>query len=136
MEGLFANVNRATERVLLANDYAIANAPGQRCCGALHAHAGDARRRAAARAKRTSRRSKRPAIESVCVNAAGCGAMMKEYAHLLADDPEWRDARDARVGEGARRERAAVGRRTRARRPARHGASRTTRPATCCTRSA
>jgi glycolate oxidase iron-sulfur subunit len=25
------------------------------------------------------------------VNAAGCGAMMKEYGQLLADDPEWRD---------------------------------------------
>jgi glycolate oxidase iron-sulfur subunit len=25
------------------------------------------------------------------VNAAGCGAMMKEYPHLLADDREWRD---------------------------------------------
>ena len=90
MEGLFAEANRATERVLLANDYSLTTAPKQGCCGALHAHAGDAD------AARRLARANIAAFESdditfVCVNAAGCGAMMKEYAHLLADDPEWRD---------------------------------------------
>jgi glycolate oxidase iron-sulfur subunit len=90
MEGLFSNVNRATERVLLTNGYNVVNAPGQRCCGALHAHAGDAD--AARRlAKANVAAFDTEAIEYVCVNAAGCGAMMKEYSHLLADDPEWRD---------------------------------------------
>jgi glycolate oxidase iron-sulfur subunit len=88
MEGMFANVNRATERVLSANGYRLTEAPGQRCCGALHAHAGDAHA-----AKRLARANiaafEDPSIEAVCVNAAGCGAMMKEYAHLLHDDPEW-----------------------------------------------
>src|SRR5690606_26760672 len=41
MEGLFAETNRATERTLACNDYALTEAPGQGCCGALHAHAGD-----------------------------------------------------------------------------------------------
>jgi glycolate oxidase iron-sulfur subunit len=90
MEGLFAEANRATERVLLANEYALVTAPDQRCCGALHAHAGDAD------AARRLAKANVAAFESediafVCVNAAGCGAMMKEYAHLLADDPVWRD---------------------------------------------
>ena len=88
MEGLFADINRATERVLSANDYRLTDAPSQRCCGALHAHAGDANA-----AKKLARANiaafEDPAIEVVCVNAAGCGAMMKEYAHLLHDDPEW-----------------------------------------------
>jgi glycolate dehydrogenase iron-sulfur subunit len=90
MEGLFAETNRATERVLLANDYAMQNAPGQRCCGALHAHAGD---------EHAARRLAKANIEAfelskadyVCVNAAGCGAMMKDYGHLLADDAAWKD---------------------------------------------
>ena len=41
MEGLFTETNRATERTLAANDYAVVPTSGQRCCGALHAHAGD-----------------------------------------------------------------------------------------------
>ena len=93
MEGLFAETNRATERVLSANGYAVADAPGQGCCGALHAHAGDADG-----ARRLARRNiaafERAAVDFICVNAAGCGAMMKEYAQLLADDPEWRERAD------------------------------------------
>jgi glycolate oxidase iron-sulfur subunit len=88
MEGLFAETNRATERVLVENDYALADAPDQRCCGALHAHAGDldtARRLARANVAAFERSG----ADWIAVNAAGCGAMMKEYAHLLHDDPAW-----------------------------------------------
>jgi len=88
MEGLLTETNRATERVLATNDYALVHAPGQRCCGALHAHAGDLdTARALARANVAA--FERSGAELVAVNAAGCGAMMKEYAHLLHDDPEW-----------------------------------------------
>lgn len=90
MEGLFTDTNRATERVLQHNGYQTVAAPGQGCCGALHAHAGDldaartlARRNIAAFEKSES--------EFIAVNAAGCGAMMKEYGHLLHDDPDWAD---------------------------------------------
>jgi glycolate oxidase iron-sulfur subunit len=88
MEGLFTETNRATERTLVVNEYAMRDAPGQRCCGALHAHAGDA---GAARrlAKANIDAFERAGAEYICVNAAGCGAMMKEYAHLLADEPDW-----------------------------------------------
>jgi glycolate oxidase iron-sulfur subunit len=90
MEGLFADVNRATERVLLANDYTLRPAPGQQCCGALHAHAGDAE--AARRLARANIAAFEQAnVEHICVNAAGCGAMMKDYPHLLAHDPAWRE---------------------------------------------
>jgi glycolate oxidase iron-sulfur subunit len=88
MEGLLAETNRATERTLGVNGYEMAAAPGQQCCGALHAHAGDLRR-----ARRLARANiaafERSGAEYVCANAAGCGAMMKEYAHLLADEPSW-----------------------------------------------
>jgi len=88
MEGLFENANRATERTLAFNDYALKAAEGQRCCGALHAHAGDddaARRLARANIVAFERAN----VDYICVNAAGCGAMMKEYGHLLAGDSEW-----------------------------------------------
>jgi glycolate oxidase iron-sulfur subunit len=89
MEGLFTPANRATERVLQANDYSVTSAPGQRCCGALHAHAGDAEG-ARRLAKANIAAFERADAKYVCVNAAGCGAMMKEYPHLLAEEPEWR----------------------------------------------
>jgi glycolate oxidase iron-sulfur subunit len=77
MEGLFAETNRATERVLSANDYGIITARGQGCCGALHVHAGDAD--AARRlAKVNIEAFERAHMDYICVNAAGCGAMMKE----------------------------------------------------------
>ena len=89
MEGMFTGTNRATERTLAVNDYAVVPTAGQRCCGALHAHAGDADT-----ARRLARHNvaafEKSGADYVVTNAAGCGAMMKEYEHLLADDPAWR----------------------------------------------
>lgn len=100
MEGLFGHTNRATERVLRANGYAVTKAPAQVCCGALHAHAGDlAQARALARANVAAFESS--GAEFIAVNAAGCGAMMKEYAHLLRDEPGWRE-RAAQVSSRVR----------------------------------
>lgn len=100
MEGLFAKTNRATERTLIENDYRITQAPGQRCCGALHAHAGDAPR-ARELAKANVDAFERSGADFVCANAAGCGAMMKEYGQLLADDTAWAE-RAARVSSRVR----------------------------------
>ena len=87
-EALFARVNRATARVLATNDCALRDAPGQRCCGALHAHSGrldDARDLARANIEAFERSG----ADAIVVNAAGCGAMMKEYGELLKDDAAW-----------------------------------------------
>jgi glycolate oxidase iron-sulfur subunit len=88
MEGLFRNTNRATERVLTVNGYAMVAAPGQQCCGALHAHAGDLDS-ARKLARRNIAAFEKSGAQFIAVNAAGCGAIMKEYGHLLQDDPEW-----------------------------------------------
>ena len=90
MEGLFTDTNRATERVLRRNDYQTVNAPGQGCCGALHAHAGDLE--AARKLARTNIAAfEKSGSDFIAVNASGCGAMMKEYGHLLREDPVWAD---------------------------------------------
>jgi glycolate oxidase iron-sulfur subunit len=88
MEGLFTDANRATERVLAANGYVQRAAPGQQCCGALHVHAGDAAT-ARALARRNIAAFEASGAEFIVTNSAGCGAMMKEYGHLLGDDPRW-----------------------------------------------
>lgn len=90
MEGLFGHTNQATERVLIRNGCRIATASGEVCCGALHAHAGEID---------TARKLARTNIdaflatgcERIIANAAGCGAAMKEYGRLLAEDPVYRD---------------------------------------------
>jgi len=94
MEGLFTDTNRATERVLRHNGYRTLGAKGQGCCGALHAHAGDLE--SARKLARTNIAAfEKSGAEFITVNAAGCGAMMKEYGHLLHDDPEWSDRASA-----------------------------------------
>ena len=88
MDGLFGHVHAATRAVLTANGYALAEAPAQRCCGALHAHAGDREgARALARANIAAFEASGAAV--VVMNAAGCGAMCKTYDHLLSDDAAW-----------------------------------------------
>jgi len=87
-EGLYGRVNRATVRVLEANGFEVVKVPGQSCCGALHAHGG-ALARARAMARSNIAAFARVQVDSVVVNAAGCGASMKEYGELLADDGEW-----------------------------------------------
>ncbi|MDB4909512.1 MAG: protein of unknown function cysteine-rich region domain protein [Gemmatimonadetes bacterium] len=100
MEGLFTRANRATERTLVANDYRALAAPDQHCCGALHAHAGDLDM-ARTLARRNIAAFEKSGAEYVVTNAAGCGALLKEYGHLLANDAEW-SARAADLSARAR----------------------------------
>lgn len=84
-EGLYARINAATVRVLEANGYEVVDVPGQRCCGALHAHSGaldDARGLARVNVAAFGAAD----VDWVVVNAAGCGAAMKEYGHLIGEN--------------------------------------------------
>jgi glycolate oxidase iron-sulfur subunit len=87
---VFPNVNTATVNVLSAEGCDVVAPRGQGCCGALALHAGrlDEARRFA---RRTIDTFERVGVDRVVVNAAGCGSSMKEYGHLLADDPAWAD---------------------------------------------
>jgi glycolate oxidase iron-sulfur subunit len=88
-EGLFARVNRATERVLQANGFPVSAPAEQVCCGALHAHAGDLDgARELARKNIAAFKTDGPIV----TNAGGCGAMLVTYGHLLANDPSVAEA--------------------------------------------
>ena len=78
-------VNRATVQVLARNGYRVSVPPQQRCCGALQAHAG-ALDTARALARQNIAVFEATGARWMVVNAAGCGAMMKGYGHLLAAD--------------------------------------------------
>jgi glycolate oxidase iron-sulfur subunit len=85
---LFEQTNRATKVVLTAHDCDVEDPPDQVCCGALHVHAGEIET-ARALARRNIRAFERCPAEAIIVNVAGCGALLKEYGDLLADDPEY-----------------------------------------------
>ena len=86
MNGLFSHVHDATVRTLAANGVATGEVTGQGCCGALHAHAGlVAQARALARANVAAFAA---GGAPVVVNSAGCGAILKDYGHLLPGDAD------------------------------------------------
>ncbi len=88
MDQVYRTINEATLRVLAANGCEVITPRGQQCCGALHVHAGEAER---------GRQLARHNIEvfepyncdAIIINSAGCGSNLKEYGHLLRDDPAY-----------------------------------------------
>lgn len=89
---LFGAVNHATVRVLRRSGCEVIFPERQLCCGALNIHNGET-----VAAKAMARRNidafldagQDTALDAILVNAAGCGAAMKEYDFLLRDDPEY-----------------------------------------------
>jgi len=79
---------RRPARVLARNGIEVVVPDRQTCCGALHAHAGE-RADARALAKRNIADLEQLPVDAFVVNAAGCGANLKEYGWLLKDDPAW-----------------------------------------------
>ena len=84
----FGDVNEATVRVLQRNGCEVVFPPYQTCCGALNTHNGES-----AAAKKMARQNidafLAAEVDAVIVNAAGCGAAMKEYVYLLREDPTY-----------------------------------------------
>ena len=76
----FRGVNTATIRVLARNGWRVVVPRSQTCCGALAAHNGrlDSARALAERSVRAFERA-----ELVVVNAAGCGAHLRDVGELL-----------------------------------------------------
>ncbi|MGC4376367.1 (Fe-S)-binding protein [Fictibacillus sp. Mic-4] len=87
MDVMFSDINEATIRVLTRNGYEVMLPKEQRCCGALHVHAGD-RETGKKLAKQNIEAFKN--VEKVVVNAAGCGCALKEYPELFRNEPEWK----------------------------------------------
>jgi len=76
--------------VLARNGAEVVAPREQTCCGALHAHSGE-HALAVDLAKRTIEVFEAAKVDVIIVNTSGCGAHMKAYGMLLADDPAWRD---------------------------------------------
>jgi glycolate oxidase iron-sulfur subunit len=87
-DGVFPETNVATARVLQRNGCEVWVPPAQACCGAVHYHAGhDRPARQFAAANCAAFAAAADGFDALIVNAAGCGAMLKDYGHLLHDSP-------------------------------------------------
>ncbi len=88
---LFSDVNQRSALLLARAGYRVLVPPVQGCCGALLAHLGDG-----AEAERLARANTNAflRVESdwIATNAAGCGAMMREYGRVLGGDPRYAEA--------------------------------------------
>jgi glycolate oxidase iron-sulfur subunit len=83
-------VNDATVRVLTANGCEIVIPPSQGCCGALTHHQGQ-EEQTKTLVRQMIDGFADSQVEFVLTNASGCGHTLKEYANILADDPQYRD---------------------------------------------
>lgn len=89
MNVMFGRTNENSIRLLNRAGYDVVTPSTQGCCGALHAHGGNL-----AAARETARNNLAAfadeSLDAIVINAAGCGSTLKEYSHLLPDDPRAR----------------------------------------------
>jgi len=87
---LAPEVNEATVRLLTRHGVEVVNVAGSGCCGSSVQHIGD-NQQALALAKRNIEAWLAADVDAVVINASGCGTTVKDYGHMFADDPQWKD---------------------------------------------
>src|SRR5262245_40821318 len=90
MPALFGATNQGTVKVLRHNGCEVLVPRNQGCCGALLLHNGE-KTAALDLARRNIEVFSKLELDALIINAAGCGAMMKEYGELFKDDPVYHD---------------------------------------------
>ena len=87
---LAPEVNEATVRLLTRHDVEVVNVAGSGCCGSSVQHIGDTGQ-ALALARRNIEAWLTADVDAIVINASGCGTTVKDYGHMFADDPAWKD---------------------------------------------
>jgi glycolate oxidase iron-sulfur subunit len=90
MNTMFADINIDTIDVLKQCGCKIITPQDQVCCGSLMGHNGDMEF-ALKLARKNIDAFEKHDYDFLISNSAGCGAFMKDYAHLLEDDPVYAD---------------------------------------------
>lgn len=88
---LMPNVDAATARVFDKLGIQLLIAPSAECCGAIRQHLND-HHGAEAQMKRNIDAwwpHVEKGVETIVINASGCGVMIKDYAEILANDPDY-----------------------------------------------
>ncbi|AGA25827.1 (Fe-S)-binding protein [Singulisphaera acidiphila] len=81
-DAMYPETNAATARVLQQNGCEVVVPRSQVCCGAIHYHSG-VEEPALELARQNIAAFDPTQYDAIIVNAAGCGAMLKDYPHLL-----------------------------------------------------
>lgn len=104
-QALKPSINEATVRLLTRLGCEVVVADGMGCCGALEHHMGKAKgalnaaRRNIAAWEREEQKGGE--FDAIVINASGCGTTIKDYGHMLSNDPAWAE-RAERIGGKAR----------------------------------
>lgn len=91
-DAIYPQTNYATAKVLQHNGCDVWIPRSQACCGALHYHSakeGPAQELAVQNCQAFGMdKPDWEQLDAIIINAAGCGAMVKDYAHMMHDHPE------------------------------------------------
>jgi glycolate oxidase iron-sulfur subunit len=90
MDVMFLETNRNTLRLLEASGCEVVIPSTQKCCGALHAHAGE-KDQARELAKQNIMAFEEEEMDYIITNAGGCGAFLDDYEMLFKNDADWYD---------------------------------------------
>jgi glycolate oxidase iron-sulfur subunit len=88
------DINDATIRLLARRGVDVIVSNGAGCCGALVHHLGrehESRNQARRNVNAWSKEMAKGTIDAIIVNASGCGTTVKDYGHMLKDDPAYAD---------------------------------------------
>jgi glycolate oxidase iron-sulfur subunit len=91
---LAPEVNEATVRLLTRHGVEVVNSAGSGCCGSSVMHVGrqaDALAFARRNIEAWTREMDGEGLDAIVINASGCGTTVKDYGHMFANDPAWRD---------------------------------------------
>jgi glycolate oxidase iron-sulfur subunit len=94
------DINEATIRLLTRHGCEVVIAAGSGCCGALVHHMGreeEAKVKARANVRAWTRELEENGLDAIVINTSGCGTTVKDYGHMLRDDPDLAQAA-ARIG--------------------------------------
>lgn len=83
-DAMFRHVHWATARVLQQNGCEVVIPHSQQCCGAIHYHSG-ASEPAIRLIQQNVSAFAGESLDAIVVNVAGCGSMLKDYGHILAE---------------------------------------------------
>jgi glycolate oxidase iron-sulfur subunit len=90
---LAPEVNEATVRLLTRHGVEVVNVAGSGCCGSSVLHIGENERAvelAKANIDAWLKEADGAGLDAIVINASGCGTTVKDYGHMLADDPVWK----------------------------------------------
>ncbi|WP_404478445.1 glycolate oxidase subunit GlcF [Novosphingobium sp. BL-52-GroH] len=89
-------IQAATARLLARAGCEVVRVPHEGCCGALSHHMGREAEALAMARRVVDGWSKAGDLDAIIITASGCGTVIRDYGHMLADDPDYAE-RAARV---------------------------------------